>query len=189
MYKYIVVIITLLLAACSSGDNYDGFWRNAENQLVTLDISFDHPGSYIINFVDQNGKQDRIIGSLNDNNILESFSRGSPILLNYSSASNNLTVSGLRLPSPTFELVTNEVIVKEIVSKQLEKRQQKNIDDKVRLMTAALEMYRLDKGRYPTNEEGLHKLVEDGIIKGVDIKNYIYSINGNEYTLEYSIGN
>jgi len=109
--------------------------------------------------------------------------------LNYSSASNNLTVSGLRLPSPTFELVTNEVIVKEIVSKQLEKRHQKNIDDKVRLMTAALEMYRLDKGRYPTNEEGLHKLVEDGIIKGVDIKNYIYSINGNEYTLEYSIGN
>ncbi len=78
------------------------------------------------------------------------------------------------------------------VIRYFERAKEKTARAQLTMIEQALELYRLENGRYPTTEEGIAILVKNGYLKARQVpkdpwgSDYYYLSDGNVYTLKSS---
>lgn len=76
------------------------------------------------------------------------------------------------------------------VVRYFERAREKTVKTQLSMIEQALELYKMEQGRYPTTDEGVLSLVKGGYLKGKEApkdpwgSEYYYVSDGNSFTLK-----
>lgn len=76
------------------------------------------------------------------------------------------------------------------VVRYFDRAREKTARTQISMIEQALELYKMEQGRYPTTDEGIATLVKNGYLKGKDVpkdpwgSDYYYVSDGNSFTLK-----
>lgn len=76
------------------------------------------------------------------------------------------------------------------VVRYFERAREKTVKTQLSMIEQALELYKMEQGRYPTTDEGVSSLVKGGYLKGKEApkdpwgSEYYYVSDGNSFTLK-----